>query len=134
MALINPNPNAEVSTGFTPVKAGTYRMRIKEVTDRNPEKNDLRVVLEHVAPAAELSGIDGEALKGQPGSCFDYIMLDYEKQWKLRQITEAAGLPWGPEYDPVVELQGRELDVIIKLEEYNGEQRNKVTRYVVPKN
>jgi hypothetical protein len=131
MSLLNVNPEAEVSVGFTPVRPGTYRMRIKEVTDRNPAKNDLKLVLEHVSPISELLGIDGEVLKGNPGSCFDYVMLDFEKQWKLRQVVEAAGLPWA-NLD-TMDLQGKELDVIIKLEEYNGEQRNKVARYVVPK-
>ena len=132
MGRINVNPEAEVSTGFEAVKAGTYRMRIKEVIDRNPEKNDLRIVLEHTTPAVELYGISGEPLKGQPSSVFDYIMLDPAKQWKLRALTEAVGLPW-EDYDPIVELTGREVDVILKLEEYNGEQNNKVNRYIVPK-
>lgn len=132
MGMLNVNPDAEVRTGFEPVKPGTYRMRIKEVTDRNPEKNDLRLVLEHVTPSSELLGLNDEPLKGQAGSCFDYIMLDYDKQWKLRQVVEAAGLPWG-NFDPAVDLVGLELDVVIKNEVYEGEQRNKVARYVVPK-
>lgn len=132
MALLKVNKDAEVKAGFETVKAGTYRMRIKEVTDRNPEKNDLRIVLEHTAPASELCGLSGEPLKGQAGSLFDYIMLDNDKQWKLRMLTEACGLPWG-DFDPVEDLVGRELDVVVKTELYEGEQRNKVARYVQPK-
>jgi hypothetical protein len=128
MGMIRVNPEAEVKAGFAPVKAGTYAMRIKEITDRNPEKNDLKVVLEFVAPASELIGLDNEPLKGSAGSLFDYIMLDFDKQWKLRMITEAAGLPWG-NFDPM-DLQGKELNVVVKLETYEGEQRNKVARYV----
>lgn len=130
--LVRVNPEAEISAGFEPVKPGTYRMRIKEVTDRNPEKNDLRIVLEFVSPASELLGLSGEPLKGLPGSLYDYIMLDSDKQWKLRTLTEAAGLPW-EDYDPTTELVGRELDVVIKTELYEGETRNKVSRYVVHK-
>jgi hypothetical protein len=129
--LVNVNPSVEVKSGFETVKPGTYRMRIKSVEDRNPEKNDLKVTLEFTDPST-LLGLDGQALKGQAGSLFDYVMLDNDKQWKLRMITEAAGLPWA-NYDPVVELPGRELDVAVKTEAYEGEQRNKVGRYVVPK-
>jgi hypothetical protein len=132
MALINVNPAAEVKTGFEAVKPGTYRMRIKEVIDRNPEKNDLKVVLEFTSPVAELYGVDNQPLKGSAGSLFDYIMLDMEKQWKLRQFTEAVGLPWAA-YDPIAELPGRELDVVVKTEVYEGETRNKVSRYVIAK-
>lgn len=131
MGMINVNPAAEVKTGFAPVKPGTYLVRIKEVTDRNPEKNDLRLVLEFVAPSSELYGVDNEPLKGNAGSLFDYVMLDNEKQWKFRQLTEACGLPWAA-YDPIVELPGRELSVVVKTEQYEGETRNKVTRYVIP--
>ena len=132
MSLIKANPEAEVRAGFEAVKAGTYPMRVKEVKDRNPEKNDLEVQLEHITPPEQLVGTAGEPLKGQPSGVFDYIMLADDKQWKLRQITEAAGLPW-VDYDPVVELQGRELEVVLKTEDYQGELRNKVGRYVVPK-
>ena len=131
MSLIHANPNAEVKT-FETVRPGTYRMRIKTVEDRNPGKNDLKITLEYVTPAAELVGLDGATLAGLPGSLFDYIMLAEDKQWKFRQLTEAAGLPWG-DYDPLVELVGRELDVAVKTEAYEGELRNKVARYVVAK-
>jgi len=131
MAIISVNPSAEVKTGFAPVKPGTYQVRIKSVEDRNPEKNDIKIVYEFVQPASELIGIDNEPLKGNAGSLFDYIMLDNEKQWKLRQLTEACGLPWAA-YDPLVELPGREVYVVVKIEEYNSEMKNKITRYVVP--
>lgn len=130
MSIINVNPEAEIRTGFAPVKPGTYPVRIKEVTDRNPEKNDLKVVYEFVQPASEILGVDNEPLKGNVGSLFDYVMLDNDKQWKLRQLTEACGLPWVA-YDPVVELQGRELYVVVKTELFEGEVKNKISRYVV---
>ena len=130
MAIINVNPEAEVKTGFAAVKPGTYQVRVKTVEDRNPEKNDLKVVYEFVQPASELCGVDGEPLKGNAGSLFDYIMLDNEKQWKLRQLTEACGLPWAA-YDPLVELPGREVYVVVKTELFEGETKNKISRYVV---
>jgi hypothetical protein len=56
-------------------------------------------------------------------------MLDNEKQWKLRQIVEACGMPWAnlDEQD----LVGKELFAIVKTEPYEGEIKNKVSRYVV---
>jgi len=130
--LIKVNVNAEVSAGFEAVKTGNYRMRVKQVTDRNPEKNDLEVVLEHTLTPTELAGTAGQPLKGQPSGVYDYITLADDKQWKLRAITEAAGLPWG-DYDPVIDLPGREVEVTLKTKPYEGELRNKVGRYIVPK-
>lgn len=132
MGAFNANPQAEVSAGFEAVKAGTYRMRVKECKDRSSEgKQDYEVKLEHTLPKEELVGVEGSPLKGMPSTVYDYLMTAPDKQWKLRSITEAAGLPW-QDYDPVTELIGRELDVVVKVEPYNGENRNKVARYVVP--
>lgn len=135
MALLNVNPEAEVSAGFEAVQPGPYRVRIKAdgVVDRNTTesgKNDLEVTFEHVLTPAELVNTAGQPLKGQPGMLRDYIMLAADKQWKLRGLTEACGLPW-EDYDPIADLPGREVDVIIKNEPYEGEMRNKIARYVV---
>jgi hypothetical protein len=130
VSIININPEAEVKTGFAPVKPGTYQIRVKEVTNRNPEKNDLKVVFEFVQPSTELLGIDNNPLKGNAGSLFDYVMLEPDKQWKLRQLIEACGMPWA-DFDEM-ELQGKELYAIIKTEPYEGEIKNKINRYVVP--
>lgn len=132
MGMVNVNPEAELRPEFETVKAGTYAMRIKAVKDRNPEKNDLEVQLEHVDVPANLTNLRGEPCKAV-GGVFDYIPLAHDKQWKLRQVTQAAGLPW-QSYDPVTELLGRELQVVIKLDLFEGEQRNKVARYVVTQN
>jgi hypothetical protein len=129
MALINANPNAELKPEFETVQAGAYTMRVKSVEDRNPEKNDLKLTLEFVDPPMNLTNLAGQPCKAV-GNLFDYVMLAADKQWKLRQLTEAAGLPWA-NYDPTVELIGKELQVQVKLEAYEGEQRNKVARYIV---
>jgi len=131
MTLIKANPEAEVSQSFEAVKPGPYRMRIRAVKNRNPEKNDLEIELEHTIPVTELCGVGGDAIKGQPQRVFDYIMLAADKQWKLRALVESTGLPWGDVDDS--EFQGKEVDVTLKIEEYNGEQRNKAGRYIVKK-
>lgn len=138
MALLKVNPQAESKSDFPTFAPGTYRMRIKEVQDRsinaeNP-KPDYKVTLEFV-DLAQLVKIDGTPYNGGldgAGNLFDYVMQDAEKQWKLRQLTEAAGLPWA-DYDPCVELPGKEIDVKVKTEVYEGEQKNKVGRYVLPR-
>lgn len=128
MALININPNAEVKTGFSAVKAGTYQVRIKEVKNRNPEKNDLEVIFEFTQPASELLDHAGQPITNNVGSLYDYIMLDSEKQWKLRQLVEACQMPW-QNFDEQ-DLVGKELTAVVKIEMYNGEPRNKISRYV----
>lgn len=129
MALINANPQAELKPEFETVAAGKYAMRIKTVEDRNPEKNDLKLTLEFVDPPMNLVNLAGQPCKAV-GNLFDYVMLDADKQWKLRQLTEAVGLPW-TSYDPVVTLPGKEVQVQVKLEAYEGEQKNKVARYII---
>ena len=37
------------------------------------------------------------------------------------------------DYDPVVDLPGRELDVVVRNETYEEVLRNRVGRYVIPK-
>ena len=134
MALMKVNMQAEVSVGFPTFKAGTYRMRIVKAEDRNPAKNDIKVTMAYTDPS-QLITIDEKPFMGSldaAGSLFDYLQLAEDKQWKLRTITEAAGLPWG-DFDPCVDLVGKEVDVKVILEEYQGEQKNKVGRYVIPK-
>lgn len=132
--MFKVNPDAEVKSGFPTFKPGTYTMRIKAVVDRSPEKNDFKVTLEF-ADVSQLITLDGQQFNGSvegAGNLFDYVMQDPEKQWKLRQLTEAAGLPWS-DFDPTVDLIGREVQVVVKTEAYEGEQKNKVARYVLPK-
>lgn len=134
MPRLTVNPQAEVSVGFPTFKAGTYSMRIVKAEDRNPEKNDIKITLAYIDPS-QLILLDNSSYTGTleaAGSLFDYLQLAEDKQWKLRTVTEAAGLPWA-DYDPCVDLVGREVQVKVILEEYQGEQKNKVGRYVIPK-
>lgn len=138
MGVVRVNPTAEAGTEFPVMKPGTYRMRIKAVEDRNNSetpKNDLKVTLEYV-DGSQLIQLNGTPFNGKleaAGSLFDYIGLADDKQWKLRQIAEAAGLGW-TDQDFAETLLGCELDVKVKIEEYQGEQKNKVGRYMKPSN
>lgn len=134
MGVLKVNPAAESKSDFPTFQPGTYRMRIKSCEDRSPEKQDYKLTLEF-ANVTQLVKLDGSVYTGSAegaGSMFDYVQQDPEKQWKLRQLTEAAGLPWA-DYDPCVELVGKEVDVKLGTEEYQGEQKNKVKRYLLPK-
>ena len=141
MAVLRVNPEAEAGSDFPTFQPGTYRMRIKEVQDRstNPDegkepKQDYKVTLEYV-DSSQLVLLSGSPYTGKiegAGNLFDYVQQAPDKQWKLRQLTEAAGLPW-ENFDPVEALPGKEVDVKVKTEIYEGEQRNKVARYLQPK-
>jgi hypothetical protein len=141
MGVLRVNPEAEVSVGFPVLKPGVYRMRIKEVEDRSADpsnpKDDYKVTL-GFADVSQLVLNDGTPYLGTiegAGSLFDYVMQAQDKQWKLRTLTEACGLPWA-DYDPVVDLPGKEVDVKVKLEEYpkgSGDLKNKVDRYIIEK-
>lgn len=141
MAVLNVNPKAESKSEFPVFAPGTYRMRIKDVKDRSetPDegkepKPDYKLTLEYVDPS-QLVTIDGKPFTGSldgAGNLFDYVMQDPEKQWKLRQLADAAGLSWENQ-DFTQTLLGRELDVKVKTEIYEGEQKNKVGRYIIPK-
>lgn len=71
---------------------------------------------------------------GQPYRVYDYLVLSTSMAWKLCQFFESLGLkekgkdlkkmPW----DKVLGATGR---VKIKHEEYNGEPRVKVDRYLL---
>ena len=131
MALINANPDAELKPQFETVQAGAYAMRIKTAEDYTSQKGTemIKISLEFVDPPMNLTNLEGQPCKAV-GNIFDYIMTEADKQWKLRQLTEAVGLPWGS-YDAVVELPGKEVKVQVKLEAYEGDQKNKVGRYIV---
>jgi hypothetical protein len=125
MAKIDVNLDTTVSS-FVAVAAGKYPMKITKVTDRRPGKTDLEIQLQHVTPAYELNGVDGETVKGQPSGVYLYTSLAPDKQSRLRELVEAAGLVWG-DLD-TDDLQGKEVLATLKLEEYQGEQKNKVAR------
>jgi hypothetical protein len=126
MARIEVNLDTQVSN-FVAVAKGTYPMTITAVKDRRADgKQDLEIRLEHVTPAVELTGLDGQPLKGQPSGLFMYLQLATDKQWKLRQVVEAAGLTWGAlDTDDLLQ---KTVNVVVDIEEYNGEMKNRATR------
>ena len=139
--MFKPNPSAEANLGFDVVQPGTYRMRVKSITDKKKDGAILmsekgnkyyKAELEYVDPTALLK-IDGNPVKNA-GSLFDngLIYEPEEQQGRLRNFVEGCGVSWADSGDEQA-LVGREVDVRIKIDEYKGEQSNKVARYLVVK-
>lgn len=130
MPMFTPNPAAEANVGFDVVQPGTYRMRVKDIKpfDSKSGNKCLKVQLEYVDPSA-LSKEDGTP-SSNPGNLFDngLVTEPAEKQGRLRNFVEACGINWASAGN-TDELIGREVDVKIKSEEYQGERSNKVVRY-----
>lgn len=132
MPKFTPNPEAESKASFDVVQPGTYKMRVAEITEFTSAKgnNCLKVTLEYVDPSS-LNKIDGTPA-ASPGNVFDNgLVTNAESQGRLRNFVEACGQNWG-EIDDTDGLIGSEIDVKVKLDEYQGEQSNKVARYLAP--
>lgn len=137
MSLIKVNPNVEASGGgFEVVKPGIYQMRIEGATNfpavqeftAQSGNTCLKVRLVFV-PGQIITNLKGDEAKN-PGSVVDssLVIAPEEKQGKLRSMVEAAGIAWG-DFD-FNDLVGRELNVSLKVEEYKGNQKNSVDRYI----
>ena len=140
MSLISPNPNAEVNLAFDIAKPGQYRLRIEGspnmpgVSDPVPSKSTpgnmvMKVRLVFADPTAVYT-LKDEMAKNL-GSIIDNSLITEpaEKQGKLRSLVESAGLVWN-EFTDTQLLVGKEVTAIIAVEEYNGEQKNTVKRYL----
>jgi hypothetical protein len=130
--MFDPNPDVEASLAFDVIQPGTYVMRVAEVREQKvSEKGNtcVPVRFEYVDPTS-LTKVDGTPASN-PGGLFDngIVILPRDKQSKLRSLVEACGKAWGEVRD-LNELIGCELDVKVKIGEWNGEQRNEIGRYV----
>ncbi len=135
--VFTPNPNAEASASFDVVKPGIYKMRIEgsenfpaisEFTSK--EGNPCLKARFVFADRGSLSKLDGSPANN-PGAVIDAgLSLLPEKQGKLRSLVEACGLSWGSFSGNTDELLGKELDVKIKTDTYEGEIKNSIARYM----
>lgn len=130
MPRLTANPNAEANLAFDVVKPGTYRMRVKEIVEFTAQSGNTcwRARLEYAEP---VDRIDGQPAQN-PGTVLDnsLVAAPADKQGKLRSFVEACGIGWSDlDSDQLV---GCELVAKIDIEEYNGEQRNTVRRYMKP--
>jgi len=128
-----PNPAAEANAAFDVVQPGTYKMRVITISSFTSKSGNecFKVELEYVDPS-ELLKLDGTPASNA-GHIFDsgLVHSPADKQGRLRNFVEACGRTWG-ELTDEQELLQSEVEVKIKLDEYQGEQSNKVGRYLAP--
>lgn len=123
----NVDPTAEVSK-FTPVKAGTYTLRIEDVEQKVGQESGnayLSWRLAITTPKEELIGLDGATLEGSPSSVFLSTSLADGKQGFVRALVEAAGGVWDADFD-TNDILGKEISAVLDEDEYNGKIKNVV--------
>lgn len=131
MARLNANPSVEANVAFDVVAPGEYVMRVEEVTEfvsQNSGNTCWKVRFSYAEPSS-ICKVNGDPAKNV-GGLFDsgLVISPAEKQGKLRSLVEALGLRWSDlDSDDLV---GKECIVKVKLEEYQGEQKNGVARYL----
>lgn len=120
---IHVNPNTEAA-GFGYAEAGRYRLRIVKVEEKTGQAAPyLNWELEFVDP-----NIQTTTGKGKVGHIFAITTLKEDAQFRLRQLTDALGLEWGDlDTDTLV---GKELDAQVGVEEYEGNFKNVVKKYI----
>ena len=128
MPRLTANPNAEASLAFDTVKPGDYAMRVKEISEETSKSGNpmWKITLEYVDPTG-CAKLDGSPAKN-PGTLIDYCVTTPESQGKLKGFVLACGERW--EDLDSENLIGKELTVRVKTEKYEGEDRNKVGRYI----
>lgn len=138
MALITTNPAADADSGFDIAAPGIYNLRIEGSKNMpavsefdsktTPGNRGLKIRLVFADPSS-VNTVGGQPAKNL-GSIIDNSILvaPPEKQGKLRSLVEACGLPWG-DFD-TDQLVGQEVQAKVDIEEYKGEQKNVVRRYL----
>ena len=132
MPRITVDPTVESATGFPVWAAGRYTLRIAEVEQATSKsgKPMLSLTLEAVG---EVLDKNGSAL-GNAGKIWDRVMVDPitgkngNQVSFLRPLIEAAGLTWG-DFD-TDDLVGKEVQAQVAIEEYQGQERNGIGRYI----
>lgn len=138
MARLNANPNAEANVDFPVIKPCVARLRVKNIITAAEDGGPLvsakgntywKIQLEYVDPTS-LTKEDGSPVNGPAGSIFDnsIVVAPAEKQGKARGFVEALGAQWADlDSDDLV---GLECDARIGIEEYQGNKKNTVARYL----
>ena len=125
---ISVNPDTE-SSGFGYVEPGPYRLRVVKLEQRKGKKAAyLNWELEFVDQ--NVKSTDG---KSTPGHIFENTTLSTEKnaQFMLRNMVEGLRLSWA-DFDTESAI-GLEMDVQLKVREYEGKFSNEIGRVIPPK-
>lgn len=105
------------AAGGPQAPVGLYKATIKSAVHRTAKSNgdpanDIEVILDIGEDYANL---------------FTYIGLEPQTQWKLRELTDALGMPSKGELDPT-KLIGKKLQVKVQADTYQGEYRARAGR------
>lgn len=106
------------SGGGEQAQPGVYGVKIAEVTDRRPEHNDLEVVVDFY----QNEGI---------ARSWSYLNFGDSSRWKFREFTDALGLKPKGQLN-LDKLVGKKVNVKISADQYQGEYRGRVNRWLKP--
>ena len=121
---ITVNPAAEVVT-FGYVPAGKYRLRVQKAPEHTQGQKSDYLHWEFALVDENIKATDG---KSRPGHVFDNTMLREDIQGRLRALVEALGLEWN-DFD-TEETVGMEFDANLTLDEYQGNMKNVIGKYI----
>jgi len=109
----------EVESGFEPLPAGNYPVRISKVEQRHGKE----------APylAWEFTITEGEY---QGRKLFTNTSLAPQSLWNLKRLLVAAGFEWEDDGFDTEDTLGCELEVAVSQETYENRVRNRVDDFI----
>lgn len=119
----------EGSGGWTPIPDGTYNFRIEEVKQGQASSG--------TASFGCVCEVASGPATGKRSTFWFY--LTPKSGWRTRELLDATGTPYvadektenGDVLDfDTDDLIGRTFDAMIKIEEYEGKQSNKIVKFV----
>lgn len=128
---VQVNPDTQPSGEFGYAPAGTYTLRVKEVTQQQKEGSPfpyLKWTFEFADPNVEAANNESGKPPKKVGNVFENTTLKPEAQFRLRDLCDALGVKWG-DFD-TDEVIGMECQARVKVDEYNGEFSNKVGKFI----
>lgn len=112
--------DVEAGSGGEQPQPAVYTVKIADVNDRRGQdgKNDLEVIIDFFQD----EGI---------ARVWSYLSFGDSSKWKFREFTDAMGLKPKGQFDPA-KLVGKKVNVKITPDQYNGEYRGRVGRWMKP--
>ena len=117
MAKVKYDVSHVEASQFKQPTPGLYSMKVEEANYRNADgKNDIELVL--VIIGGEFDG----------AKLWTYVGLSESAEWKMKELTDALGLPEKGELD-TNKLIGKKLKVKVNGDQYQGEYRARCGRF-----
>lgn len=127
---IEVDPNTDAG-GFGYAAPGRYTLRVVSCEQlAGPKAEYLKWKLEFADPNVQAVPGEGGTQK-KVGNIFEHTTLKSgdNAQFRLRQLCDALGIPWGC-FD-TDESIGQTFDAEVDIQEYQGNFSNKVKKYYV---